>query len=236
MLPVVSIGENEIKGKSLDLQNCKLFHEIQEDKGLKMDEILELYEEQLKNHMIYHLTKEHRVPSIHQSKKMYPKEANQFLEDLIMKDELSFDLSKICLVLNDHWISLEILFNIYVEQIRNEFTVFENYLPQGYVYTINPPRIFAGSIGYENVSILNRIQILAFKSFVSNIKHLKCLGFDDFADKGAVFLYYNIFQNTKVEILAKKKLTSSDGRYKYKNDKNFALIIHNNSDAFGENM
>jgi hypothetical protein len=140
-------------------------------------------------------------------------------------------------VLNDHWISLEILFNIYVEQIRNEFTVFENYLPQGYVYTINPPRIFVGSIGYENVSILNRIQILAFKFLnVSIFKHLKCLAFDSFADKGAVFLYYHIFQNTKVEILEKKKLTSNEGRYKYINDENFALIIHNNSDAFGENM
>ncbi len=60
------------------------------------------------------------------------------LEDLI-KDEPNINsnvLQNKFVNLKGHVISLEALLNIYLHQIRNEFTILEALLPQGYVYKL----------------------------------------------------------------------------------------------------
>jgi len=83
------------------------------------------------------------------------------------------------------------------------------------------------------VTLLNRLQILAFKQMQkkSPLNHLKKIGFNDFSDKGAIPLLKKVFPNIPIE--PKSVLFESDH---YSVKENYALVLHNNSDAFGQNI
>jgi hypothetical protein len=231
MLPIVKVTDKEVTGESIDWEKFELIHEMKEIKK----ETLSEYEEKLRKHMIYHLTENHKLPSLNSIKgSMNTKDCIDYLNNIISNKE-DFEIKDQYTNMQGHVISLEALFNVYVEQIRNEFSVFESNLPQGYVYTINPPRIFASEIGQKNVAILNRLQMLAFRQLgIKSFKNLRGIGFDGFADPEGVSLYKTIFKGVEVEIKEKNLLLGTDGKYSSKHG--YALIVHNNSDAFGENM
>ena len=133
-------------------------------------------------------------------------------------------------------LSLEILFQVYVHQIRNEFSVLNPNAPQGYIYTIDPPWIFAKEIGRSEggVLILNRLQALAFRAVSSKglFSNLKQLGFNDYDDKSMIELFKQILPN--VTISSKSALFDAAGNYK--GPQGLALVVHNNSDGFGQNI
>lgn len=200
---------------------------------------LPAYETQLQKHLIYHLTKTGRLPSKQEvGKPMTIPEALQAIENLIESDEQDVDLqSKLenaAVSVNGHTLSLEALFNLYVHQIRNEFSVLEATLTQGYVYTIDPPAIFAKQLGKNSVPLLNRLQLLALKhlSQESEFNHLKVIGINDYSDQGIVDLYKTVFPDKNV--LPKSELFTNQGHYSLQEE--YALVLHNNSDAFGQNI
>ena len=223
VMKLVEVKKDAVKGEELLLEVSK-------------NENLQKYEDSLQKYMVYHLMKNHELPALHKIEKniMSFHEATQFLEESIVSEE-AISLEKKFVRINHHVISLEALFNIYVHQLRNEFSVFEKVLPQGYVYTIDPPSIFARDIGGEkNVTLLNRVQILAFKQLKKNssFKNLKTIGFNDYLDKGAIVFFKSIFPEKKV--VSKQSLFNKSGLYSEKDS--CALIVHNNSDAFGQNI
>eukprot|EP01080_Neovahlkampfia_damariscottae_P010460 gene10460-2982_t len=236
MLPLVKLSKNKVEGRQIvDFDNFKFFYEFGY-KNMSNDELND-YEEKLKSHMIYNLTKDHELPSLGSLKNtpFNTSECIDYLENMIEKSSNVDLYGKYTTMGSGYVISLESLFNVYVEQIRNEFSVFESNLPQGYIYTINPPRIFASEIGQKNVPVLNRLQMLAFKHLgISEFKNLKGIGFDGFADSSGVSLLKIIFKDQDVEIKEKNNLLGDDG--KYSSTKPYALIVHNNSDGFGENI
>lgn len=228
VMQIVGLKNDPVAGKPLD--DSFLPYQGKE---------LPKHEEDLKRHMVYHLTANHRLPSLGEIKDESihtPKHAMEMIEALIKNDQQinGSELQNQYVQLNQHVISLEALFNVYVHQIRNEFILLEELLPQGYVYTINPPAIFAKQIGGENVPVLNRLQLLALKMHHqhSPLENLKVIGFANFADKAAVDLYKVAFQEKAVH--AKDELFSNKGLYSMSED--YALVIHNNSDAFGQNI
>lgn len=196
------------------------------------------YENTLLRHMVYHLTKDHCLPNVSEVKAMTSKQAKSELESIIKDPQIrdvSASLQGKFVNLKGHVISLEALYNIYLNQIVNEFSILESTLPQGYVYTIDPPVIFSKQIGNENVDILNRLQLLAIKEVYETnaLKNLKIVGFNHFEDSTAINLYRRALPT--IQVCSKQELFSGPNKT-YSNTDGFALIEHNNSDGFGQNI
>ena len=191
------------------------------------------YDAALKRHLIYHLTRDHRLPALNeidQSNILNYEESLAYLEQLII-DECEAasipDLMRgIFVQVKGSVLSLEVLLNSYIHQLHNEFKVLEKAAPQGYLYTLDPPAIFAAFFG--NATLLNRLQIAAFKVLSEEglFKNLQRIGYNDYADKGALKLLAGVMGEIPVE---SKSLALAKC-------KGLALVLHNNSDAFGQNI
>lgn len=229
VMPLVKIKHQAIIGESLDKADIPSAISKKED-GFRCR-----YEEKLLKHMIYHLSPTHRLPALNEispDQIMNPVETQGYLEALIQNPQKGQNLQEKFMQIGESIISLELLYQIYVHQVRNEFKVLDANAPQGYVYTINPPSIFARTIG--GAAILNRLQALAFQSLVQEnlFSNLKILGFSDYADKTMVPLFQKVLPN--VAVLSQTTLFGNDGSYR--GPQGLALVLHNNSDAFGQNI
>ncbi|MBS0649273.1 MAG: hypothetical protein JSS10_08640 [Verrucomicrobia bacterium] len=234
IMRVVKVQEEAIEGQDLD--SLQPLWNLASDSPVNFKRQLKEYEARLQKHMIYHLTSKHRLPALKEVRTILdPSQALEYIDQLIKNSHLDEQVALVnqFVRLEDHVISLEALFSIYFQLVRNEFSVFEAVLLQGYVYTIDPPVIFARQIGVKNVNILNRLQILAFKSLRrhSPFPSLKIIGFNDYADKEAIVLLKMIFPDKT--ILPKQELFR-DKHYSVR--EGYALVLHNNSDAFGQNI
>lgn len=223
MAALTAIGEESVEGAPLP-DNFKILSEDDKNNAVKR----EAYDKELRKHMIYHLTASHRLPARKEIAKeniLRSNEAQVLLEKAITSDNVSEIKGKYLLVKGE-LLSLEVLLNSYIYQLSNEFSVLEKATPQGYVYTIDPPSIFAKSIG--GATLLNRLQILAFKKLgkANLFNNLKIIGFNNYADKEGLALLKKALPNTQV--MSKNKALQNIG--------NQVLVIHNNSDAFGQNI
>lgn len=235
IMRIMKVQEEAIEGHDLGSEFQPLWKQAN-DNPLNFQRQLKDYEALLQKHMIYHLTSKQRLPSLKEVQHVLePSQALEYLDQLIKSSDLDerAALTNQFVKLHDHVISLEALFSIYFQLVRNEFSVLEALLPQGYVYTIDPPAIFAKQIGTSNVNILNRLQILAFKSLRghSPFPHLKTIGFNDYVDKGAIPLLKTVFADKT--IVPKQELFRNEH---YSVQEGYALVLHNNSDAFGQNI
>lgn len=237
VMKIVEVKTLPIEGK-IQLEDPRPLWEQVERNREAFEDSLERYEHSLQAYMVHQLTQGHRLPALSEVEEVLePAAALERLEQLIdARDEadLNMALMNQFVRLNEHVISLEALFNLYVHQVRNEFSILEQNLTQGYVYTLDPPAIFARQIGTNHVNILNRLQILALKHIQKQIplKNLKVIGFNDYADKEAVQWLRSIFREK--EVCPKSNLFQAEGRYSVPRD--YALVLHNNSDAFGQNI
>lgn len=202
-------------------------------------EAMEGYDQALLGHMVHHLTAAGRLPALNEvegsvmTQDQALQELERIIKDTAITQDIAAQLRGKFVNVNSHVVSLEALYNIYLNQVRNEISVLEAALPQGYVYTIDPPSFFAGQFGRGNVPILNRLQLLAFKELKPGMQNLMVIGFNDYGDKGAVALYQQVFPDKTV--LPKIQLFQGPGG-QYNFPAPYALVEHNNSDAFGQNI
>lgn len=235
VMKLVEVKEHALIGKVLPDNFQPLVDTTKDQK--EFDAGLEEYEAALQQHMIYHLTTDHRLPALDEAQEGIASIDNvlELLDSLIEAADFDpDDLQRLFVKLNGHVISVEALYNVYHHQIRNEFSALEALLPQGYVYTIDPPSIFAAQLGgAANVSILNRLQALALKHVHAKtpLNNLRMIGFNNFADPKAVELLNHIFPGMAAP---KALLFQDDLNYSVK--EGYALVLHNNSDAFGQNI
>lgn len=142
------------------------------------------YDESLRRHMVFHLTRETRLPGRGEvADAMDVERTVEFLEGVIRahEDPAEILVGKYAELYNDQVVSLELLFNAGVHQARNEFSALEAIYSHGYVYTYDPASIFAHEIG---APILNRLMLAAMK-YLSNhnrFEHLRVFAFNDYAD------------------------------------------------------
>ena len=235
MIALMGLEAEKVEGELLRSDFRILTPEEKKDNTLRMK-----YDAEIRRHMVYHLTSKHRLPSLQEALKaeISLEEAIELVEKLI--ETTNSDLSEIesrylrMDGLTPRTLSLEMLFRLYVCQLLNEMSALEKLCTQGYVYTIDPPETFAKAIG--GAALLNRLQILAFKYLVEtdfSFENLKVLGFNDFKDKKALYLFKKVFP--RIDVRSREQLFSeSDGHYSSKNK--YALVIHNNGDAFGHNI
>jgi hypothetical protein len=252
MLAVSKLRGSETRGKDLieDHDWDILSPEEKQD-----DKLRGLYDDKLHGHMIYHLTKDHQLPASGKIKPefcMSVRKSIGYLEELItasdegvmqqIESTMSMRFTKLA---NSNIVSLELLFNTAIHQVRNEISALESMCPQGYVYTYNPPSIFAQKF---DATILNRLFILALKmvSYGNTFKNLRVFGFGDYADAAAVSLIKEaLSKQAHVEVYSKDDLFQGyGGLYDLKEAgakfekaaKGAMLVVHNNSDAFGQNI
>jgi len=243
IIPIVKMGEVAVEGVPLsDEEMNHLLHTVDRSNP----EERAAYDEQLRKHMIYHLTQDHRLPAsseMHTRNSRNPEYAQAFLSVSVEFDQAKYirDVVKDIFVRvrgskSESAVSMEVLLNLFIQQLRSELKVLNQNLSQGYVYTISPPAIFTTYIGGD-AFLLNRLQAFAFKYLVGMepelFTNLQRLAFNDYQDKQMIDLYKTVFQNTDVQVMAFKDLYDESG---YVGPEGLALVLHNNSDAFGQNI
>jgi hypothetical protein len=201
------------------------------------------YDEFLRNYMVFHLMSERSLPGRKEVKEYMDTEATTgFLDSVILGtgDAKVEMVDKYTELYNDDIVSLELLFNVALHQVRNELSALEALCPQGYVYTYDPASIFASEIGAE---ILNRLMLAALKylSEKNQFQNMRIVGLNDYADRGILCLAkVALEKQTKVRVVSKAALFSGvDGKYDtgdFPEAQGSALVIHNNSDGFGQNI
>ncbi|KFY12505.1 hypothetical protein V491_06768, partial [Pseudogymnoascus sp. VKM F-3775] len=208
----------------------------------------EEYEDGLKSLLVANLVASKRLPPLKVVKEKALSEAAtiEFLERHI-KDEHSSpeDFQNVFSALgatNKVVMSLEFLYNTAVHQLRNELSALEVACPQGYVYTSDPPSIFVAALG--GAKIINRLQFAALKHLASASKYskfvnMKAFVFNDYSDDGAIGLLRGALRLQRhVIVLPKARLfRGQKGHYDPGEELEDALlVVHNNSDAFGQNI
>ncbi|PQE20093.1 Glycoside hydrolase protein [Rutstroemia sp. NJR-2017a BBW] len=240
MLKVCKLDSMEVLGADLGSQEGwkPLAVEEKHDETTRSE-----YDKMLHQHMVFHLTKDRKLPSKSSIKNpMSYAEALEFLEDVILGDENISEavFRKYAKLHNKEVVSLELLFNVAFEQARNEFSALEALCPQGYVYTYDPASIFALAI---KPPLLNRLMITAFKdlSNYNQFKNLKIFAFNNYAEPGILSLVSKALEKQKGVYVVDKAQLFKGPEWKYnisafQQAEGAMLVIHNNSDGFGQNI
>ena len=197
------------------------------------------YDISLKRHMVQHLTQEARLPSIREAS-FEATSTVAILENFIRPPFLFLEpiVGNYVQLQSGPVLSLELLFNTAVHQLRNELSALEALCPQGYVYTSDPPSIFAREIG---ATILNRLQFAALKNLgaENTFSNMRAFAFNSYADPGAIDLLKAALSNQPHVLVVSKQDLFKGPRSTYAalpGTEGALLVIHNNSDAFGQNI
>lgn len=205
------------------------------------DQKRDVYDDLLKRHMVFHLTRDGRLPARRNVKAMNFKETLSFLDEAITRGSVAEKVvGKFAELLNDQVVSLELLFSTALHQVRNEISALEVLCPNGYVYTYDPASIFAREIGPP---LLNHLMLAGLRALSdsSYFKNMRIFAFNDYADRNILSLVARaLTKQTHVQVVRKEDLFKGpDGRYeigRYEKAVGAMLVVHNNSDAFGQNI
>jgi len=238
MLMVCKLGDQDVIGRNLGNEWGILSTEEKQDERKRMR-----YDEGLREHMVYHLTSSERLPARRKVDDAMDMDTTiNYLGEVIVSNEKIEEklIGKFAELHNKQIVSLELLFNVAVHQLRNEFSALEAMCPQGYVYTYDPASIFAQKIG---ASALNRLTVAALShlSAHNTFTNLRLFAFNDYADRGILSLAKAALSNQfHVGVVSKAELfRGPGGKYdvgKFKEAEKALLVIHNNSDGFGQNI
>jgi hypothetical protein len=140
-------------------------------------------------------------------------------------------------------VDLNLLHQSYIHQLRNELRVLNSAMPQGYVYTIDPPSIFAKTLGGAalGAGVLNRFQALAFQYLYKTepqlFQNMKMFAFNDYVPNDNMLDHYqrNVFMQSQIKVVSKKTLFSTQNLH-YNGPEGLALVIHPNGDLYGKNI
>ncbi|KAH8820219.1 hypothetical protein F5884DRAFT_763249 [Xylogone sp. PMI_703] len=240
MLRACKLGSQEVTGHDLTSDNkWSILGTKEKHKNRKRED----YDESLRQHMVFHLTSKRKLPE--KSEITDPLDFNNtisYLESLVLGpgDTDQMMGHKFARLRNNKIISLEFLFNTALHQVRNEISALEAMCCQGYVYTYDPASIFAREIGAQ---ILNRLMIAALKHLSNHnqFKNMKIFGFNDYTDPGIVSLVkVALEKQTHVKVVRKADLFGGpEDTYDltgFPEARGSMLVVHNNSDGFGQNI
>jgi hypothetical protein len=152
----------------------------------------------------------------------------------------------------DTILSLFLLFSAIYQQTLNELSLLAETCPQGYIYTNNPPSIFAQQLPSPKLVVY--LQILALKAIAAmkpdTLKNMKAYAFANYADPDAVGYIANALAlHPHIVVVASQALHNPTRHHfdipafavRYAPDRaaefeQAVIVIHNNSDAFGQNI
>src|SRR5262249_19557682 len=137
------------------------------------------YDDQLRRFLVYHLTASHRLPTraAVRDVAMNLSQTLQFLSNAINHtpgDKFPVLMQNRVIRHREYLISVEVMFMTALHQIRNEFYLLEHLCTKGYVYSFNPPAIFAQFFGSQGTELLSRVHVAALKLFGHVSKMERC--------------------------------------------------------------
>jgi hypothetical protein len=239
MVRVASLSSQPIHGRS---KFPDMLHWYQKQD----DSIRRVYNTEIHRYLVHHLTFDHQLPSANdvEGRAMNVSQAVTFLEDILKQIPATVILQHVrgkYFVHQGRVFSLEIMLNTSIRQVKNEFVLLDKLCnTNGWVYTFNPPAIFVRFFGSHGTQLLSRLHGLAIKYVKQavRIKRLKTIGWDDFGDSTIISLLQIAL--TGFTVRANSSLFSggkNDGLYRAPlGEEKATLVIHNNSDAFGQNI
>lgn len=244
MLRVAGLGSHERIGKN-ELPKPILTKEKQEETFRRA------YDDRIRDYLVYHLTADQRLPAVSDHIKETAFSIPGLLE-FLAKEIKHVDALHLPNHIKDtffhhrgHFISLEVMFTTAVHQILNEMLLLERLNKEhGYVYTFNPPRIFVQFFGSQGTELLSRIHVAAIK-YVAGIlvkfEHCKIFAWADFNSPQILgLLRHALASQAWIRVMRNDDLFSGktgQGLYSPPTEALTAmLVVHNNSDAFGQNI
>ncbi|KAK4057037.1 hypothetical protein OIO90_001937 [Microbotryomycetes sp. JL221] len=234
------LHDQQIVGEPLDEHA-----DVPDAQAKQNDQIRTHWDNRLRGHMIYYLTSNKRLPTTSEVKNRWSMEraSNTLRQHASTRSPLSTDtLDKIAIEASQHLLSLEVLVNMYICFIVNELSALEGVCNHnGYIYTFDPPSIFAQTV---SPTLLNSLFVYALSRITSSneLKNMRAFVFNDYADPAMTSLIRSVMQrHSHVSILNRTQLfsPSNDGHLDDTNElvkQGASLVIHNNSDAFGQNI
>jgi hypothetical protein len=221
-----------------------------QDRGLRRD-----YDEAIRQYLVHWLTASHRLPPRHiaEAHSFTVRETVAYLERALNEQEVDMRsiIEDYFIRHKSHLLSLEMMFKTAVCMVNNEFFLLERVCPdEGYVYTFNPPAIFAQALGEDHgIHLLSLIHVAAIKYVANNrtFQHCKCIAWADFASPNIIDLLQRALRKqphikvrrTNQIFVAGKPSSEKQGFGLYEppaGAEGAVLVIHNNSDAFGQNI
>lgn len=138
-------------------------------------------------------------------------------------------------------ISLEALFLVVFQQVRNELLALERICgTTGYIYTYDPPVIFRQALAEAGQNLMMLVHAAALRQFSleQELKAMKFFAYNDFDNPNALSTIRAALRNQNVQVMRKAELFNGhDPMYSPPPGAEDAmLVLHNNSDAFGQNI
>ncbi|VDB89925.1 unnamed protein product [Peniophora sp. CBMAI 1063] len=205
----------------------------------KQDEKIRLqYDLALKRHIIAHLISSRILPSFNDVTPVSVRYAETYLSQAIEDASVRrATVGSFVRIESGRILSLELFLNTVLESSRNEFRALERLCKHGYVYTFDPPSIFAREV---SPTLLNRLQLGALQLLAAEtpLTRMRAYAFNDYADPAALeLLRLALSERPHVDIMSKAALFGADGHYAPPlSCRGAILVIHNNSDGFGQNI
>jgi hypothetical protein len=244
MMKVAMLGDDEVVG-------TQVFPDTLDVAAKQDDKKRAQYDDQLRRYLIYHLVTSHRLPAMG-NRNLEINDPLNFLSEVIGETPAGSIPEKVrnCFVRYPrHVVSLEFIFTTALHQIKNEFFVLEQICAsQGYVYTFNPPMIFARALGSKGTEFISRIHVAALKHFMSTVelKGCKCIAWDDFGSQTILSLLRQalsgrpeIIVMRRIDVFPPNRSVNNGPKGLYvppEGAENALVVIHNNSDGFGQNI
>lgn len=229
--------------------------EVKED-----DRARKCYDDRLRQLLVYHLTSSHSLPS---SSNLPCRSWAQDMAADVLRQDLVEQGSPDLLVgqtvsARPAPLSLEMLYNTYVCSIVNELSALEHLCPEGelspscrpdpiadlspnskgYAYTFDPPSIFAATFSVE---LMNLLYLHALRTVASanSLPALRIFAFNTYAEPSLLSLVRGALSSQPhVLVLSRAELFSKGGHLNTELEemRGTTLVVHNNSDAFGQNI
>ncbi|KAF2434412.1 hypothetical protein EJ08DRAFT_646391 [Tothia fuscella] len=146
MMQVCACGENEIIGTNV-------FPKMIDLHGKHKTETRQKYETQLRHYLVYHLTAAHKLPAAGKVKDMTKEEAMEWLAEIVQSPKPAADIPKLFRrrffhhtyehyyegTTKNYVLSLEIIFNSALCQVKNDFLPWNNSMPPKATYIHSNP-------------------------------------------------------------------------------------------------
>ncbi|KAK4052408.1 hypothetical protein OIV83_002210 [Microbotryomycetes sp. JL201] len=232
-------------GKDVVVGECLRDDEQIPSRNTKQDdEARAAWDDRLRRHMIHALMPNQQLPSVDEILETWsPATAAQVIRADLQQSRPRLHLFQGCAVsTHGQLLSLELLANVYACTIANELTALESCCTrQGYIFTYDPPAIFARMLSAE---LLNLIYIFALRIVAAEnqLRHLRVFAFNDYADPSMLDLVKRALErHVHVRVLRRSDLYPFRNAGYLDSDNEAVkdgatLVIHNNSDAFGQNI
>lgn len=216
------------------------------------DQLREDYDNALRCWMVHHLTAKGELPSLNTASNsaLTRKQVREFLftcvdyqstEDILETVEDVFFFvewkkgKKKCKSL----LSLEVLVATAFHQFRHELDALEKICPQGYIYTFSPPSIFAQLL--EQDELLTLIYAAGLKHYArsAQLKNMRCFALPDISGQHWFKIFSDALDGSGINVISRDVLFNSKetpGDPYNPMHPGTMLVLHNNSDAFGQNI